>query len=142
MYFLRKLSFGLFSAILIAMSIGLTGCHHPTAEERIEWVVSKISSKLDLNTDQKAKLDDVKKAILEIYKGHESERAKQIEDLKEQILADHLDAGKLKSMATQRQKIIDENFDAVFAKVSVFHDSLKAEQRKKAVDLIDKFASH
>ena len=46
-------------AIILAVGglLGATGCTHPSPEKRAEWVVSAIKRKLDLNDEQKAKLD-------------------------------------------------------------------------------------
>lgn len=138
-----KRSCGGFAVILaVGGLLGATGCTHPSPEKRAEWVVSAIKRKLDLNDEQKAKLDAVKQAFLDTRKAHEGDRKKHFEEVKQMILSDKLDANKVKALMQERHKAMEQGFDPVFSKVQEFHASLSPEQKKKAVELMDKFSSH
>jgi protein CpxP len=142
----RKLGFGLGLIAALAgtgaMAGVMTGCHGHGPEGRAEWVTAKISSKLDLNDQQKAKLDEVKTAILDARKQHAADRVQGKEELKKLVLSDKLDAAQTKALLERRHQSMESNFDPIFAKVQAFHASLTPEQKQKAADVIDKFASH
>lgn len=127
------------SALMLV--IGVTACQrHRSFEGRSKWIASKISDELDLNKDQETKLEAVRQEFLAARNRHKDERAKNIEEVKQIVLSEKLDAAKVKEKLAHRQKFFDENFDTVFAKVSVFHAALNSEQKQKAVELIGKFA--
>ena len=106
----------------------------------IKLCCAQVNRELGLLDDQKAKLDDVKVTLLNIKKTHEADREKHLSDVKQLILSDKLDAAKVKALMAERQKMVDANFDTVFAKVSAFHASLTPEQKKKAAEFIDKIS--
>lgn len=127
---------------VLAAFAGFACSHHRSPEKRAEWIVSKVSSKLDLTEEQKSKLDAVKAAVLDLHKEHQADRTQHLEELKAWIMSEKLEVTRVKALMAQRQKAMDQNVDRVFGKVSEFHSSLSTEQKKKAVELIDKFASH
>ena len=43
----------------------MTGCKSPSPEQKADWIVKKVTSKLDLNNEQEAKLRAVKEAYLD-----------------------------------------------------------------------------
>ena len=118
----------------------LAACHFGP-EKRASWITSKISGELDLNNDQKAKLENVKRAFLDVRKSHQAEQKKHLDEMKQIILADKLDSAKIKSLMAQRDKTMMQDLDVVFGKMSDFHSSLTAEQKKKAVEMLENFAS-
>ena len=100
------------------------------------------SSELDLTAEQRIKLEALKETLVDINKAHQAERAKHLDEIKREILSDHLDSAKMRSLMWLRQRFINENFDNVFSKVAEFHASLMPEQKRKAVELLEKFFRH
>ncbi len=121
---------------------GVLRSRHFSPEKKAEWITSKISSELDLTTEQKAKLDAVKLGALELRKAHEAERAQHLKEVKDLILSEKLEKTKVKGLMAQRQKAMDEGVNQLFDKVAAFHASLTAEQKAKAVGMIEKFQKH
>lgn len=138
----KAFGMGLFLLALAGGSSGLSGCAPHTPEQKAEWIVSRISGELDLNAAQKTKLEAVKQAILDLHKAHQADRARLVDELKQAILADHLDAKSVKAVMTQRQKLMNENFDVLFPKIADFHDSLTHAQREKSATWVEKIARH
>lgn len=138
----KAFGLGLLLLALAGGSSGLSGCAPHTPEQKAEWITSRISSQLDLNAAQKTKLEAVKQAILDLHKSHQADRTQLVDGLKQAILADHLEAKKVKAIMAQRQKLMNENFDAVFPKIADFHDSLTPAQKKKAATWVEKIAHH
>lgn len=129
-------------ALLILVALGLTAvsaCTRPSPEQRAEWITRKVSSELDLTDEQKTHLDAVKQAMIDVRKTHKAERQSYFERVKQLILSEHLDAARVKALMAERQKQLDSDFDSVFEKVAAFHASLSADQKQKAVDLIEKY---
>lgn len=132
----------LIAGVLAISFVALIACHrHGGPEQRADWITGKISRELDLNDAQEAKLETVKQAFLENMKQHKGERSQSLDKVKQMISGDRLEAAQVKSLMAQRQKMMDESFDKVFGKVADFHASLTPEQKKKAVELIEKFES-
>ena len=123
-------------------SLSFAGCSSPTPEQRAQWVTAKVGSRLGLSAGQWMKLDAVKKAMVEARSSHSAEREKSIEDLKQMILAEHLDAKRAKALLTEREKELDADFDAIFAKVAELHASLSSDQRRKAAELLDEASAY
>lgn len=120
----------------------LTGCRHSSPEGRADWIVGKVSRQLDLTDVQKAKLEEVKKLVLEIRAKKVGDRDAHFKVAKEQILSAKLDRSVIRKAIQDRQADFDKDFDPVFDKVAEFHASLTPEQKTKAVELIEKFHSH
>jgi Spy/CpxP family protein refolding chaperone len=132
---------GLLIVTAAASLSALAGCgRHHSPEQKAEWVVSKISKKLELTADQKTKLESVKQAYLDVWTAHKDDRAKRLDEVKQMILSDRLDAAKVKSLMGERRKIEDDNFDPVFAKLAEFHASLTPQQKGKIAAFLDKVA--
>ena len=96
------------------------------------------SSKLDLTAEQRIKLEAVKDTLVAINNAHQVERAKHLDEIKREILSDRLNSAKIKSLIW----LTHENFDHVFGKVAEFHASLMSEQKRKAVELLEKVTRH
>ena len=100
------------------------------------------SSKLDLTGEQRIKLEAIKDTLVTINKAHQAERAKHLDEIKREILSDGLNSAKIRSLIWLRQRFINENFDNVFGKVAEFHASLMPEQKRKALELLEKVTRH
>ena len=65
---------------LLVLTVSIIGvsvsCKNKNPEQRAEHVVKKVSKKLDLNKDQKEKLNNLKDKMLAIHKSKESNKLK------------------------------------------------------------------
>lgn len=139
--FAGKFRVGLFFLLAAAGMGALAGCGgQRSPQQKAEWVVSKISRKLDLTAEQKTKLEAVKQAYLDVWTAHKADRTKRLEDVKQMILSDRLDPAKVKALMAERRKVEDDNFDPIFAKLAEFHASLTAQQKGKIAAFLDKAA--
>lgn len=130
--------------VAVVAAVGLLGgCKRGCdAEGRANKVVSKLSSKLDLNETQRAKLEDAKKAFVAARERARGDREKDVATLKALILSERVEASQVRPLIDKHKQVFDQNFNDVFAKVAEFHASLTPEQKQKAVELIDKFGRH
>ncbi len=130
------------SLCLALMATGALGAcqHRHNPEKFAERMTSKITSKLDLNDSQKAKLDEVKVAFLKSRSENKPDREKARAEIKSLITAEKLDTKRIKSLIEERRSGMEKNMDSVLAKVAEFHATLTAEQKQKAVEMMDKFS--
>lgn len=134
--------------IVPALAALLTACsHHPKdPAKRMEKMEDKISSELNLNDDQRAKLHDVfmaKKAIMEEKKPRKMELKREMVAM---IEAPKLDRAQFKMLMEKKEDLSEDKADAilseVYPKLEIFHASLSTDQRKKAAECIEKHAKH
>jgi hypothetical protein len=131
----------LFSAVMLLAAITLLpACNLQSPEQRAELAVKKISYDLDLNDNQKAKLNEVKQAYLDSRKANEGARDKHFNDIKQLLLSEKIESSKVKPLMTDRQKMWDKAFDSILPKFTEFHSSLTADQKRKAVEMLEKFS--
>lgn len=125
---------------LLVMGAMATGCKSgKNPEERANWITEKVTSKLDLDKDQESKLRDLVKAVQDERQAQREKNKAQKAELKEMILSDKLDKEATRKLMDTRHAAMKESFDPVFEKLQVFHASLKPEQKKEAVKLMEKF---
>jgi Spy/CpxP family protein refolding chaperone len=129
----------LFIILLPALFMSAMACHR-SKESRVDFVKGRISSQLDLNEDQEAKLTDLANAVKEQMK---EKRDVPTEEFKALIEAPVLNPEQSKAFFDKRKSEMEARADTIYAalfpKLAVFHDSLTDEQRKKVVALMDKF---
>lgn len=131
----RLILLGITAALVLA---GCNGCK-PTAERRAQWMVKHLSSKLDLDKAQKAKLDGIKAELIArraaAAKEHQDLRAALATSLKGEQPLDQVKwnewLGERPARAEARRFYI--------AKIAEFHAVLRPEQREKLVKLMEKW---
>lgn len=132
--------FSLITGALLVMGVA-TGCKSGAKgpEGKMNWITEKITDKLDLDKDQENKLRDLVQTVQEQRKAHREESKSQRDELKAMILSEKLDKEAAQKLMDSRQAAMRQSFDPVFEKLQVFHASLKPEQKKEAVELMEKF---
>lgn len=115
------------------------GCLHRGPEAKANWAVKRISSKLDLNKEQKAKLESIKNEILAKRQGWQAQGKSLKTDLVAQIRSDKIDQAKVRELVGENasKREMREFFIAKFAE---FHAVLNPEQREKLAKIFDRFA--
>ena len=129
-------------------ALGLAGCgrhgcrHAHDPAQRAEWITKKITSELDLNDAQKARLELVKEEFLAQHEKRKQEREEAFQTVLAQIRSKQLDTEKLQALIQQRHKHMEEVAPSVLKKIADFHASLSDEQKEKAAKKFEKFHSH
>ena len=127
---------GLF--VLIFGMFGFVSCQRKTPQQKADYVVKKVSSRLDLNEAQELKLEKIKVKALAIHARNKSTKEEMFGKVKGMILSDKLDEGEVKDLMSQRRQLIDEVVPEVLPDIIDFHASLNAEQKKDVVKFMDK----
>lgn len=119
----------------------LTNCHrHKSFEDRVEWISSKLSSKLDLDDSQQKTLDKIKKEIIAKKKDMHPQREKMMAEIIAEVKKDSFDKEKINTLFESKRAQQTEMRKFFIDKMAEFHAVLKPEQRKELGELMEKFA--
>jgi periplasmic protein CpxP/Spy len=110
-----------------------------TPEQRAEFLVDRISSKLDLTKEQVVKLNKIKDEILARIKTYQSDREIIHKELMEMAKSDKLDRNKLENFINKREARMKDLKPLLIDKIVEFHDMLTPEQKNRIAEKMDKF---
>ncbi|TGM77599.1 periplasmic heavy metal sensor [Leptospira mtsangambouensis] len=128
--------------LVSVMAFAFGNCRgHKDFEKRIEWVASKLTSKLDLDEAQKAKLETIKAELIAKHKEMKPKHESWAKEMATQIRAEKIDTKLLDKMSIERETRHQEMRKFFQSKLVEFHAVLKPEQREKFADLVERFAS-
>ena len=98
------------------------------------FIMGMIAEKLDLNSDQKARVERIKDQIKERMEAKKGSREGMMDEFANEFKKDNMDKNKLKELDQKREQNMQEMKDFMTDKMIEFHDLLTPEQRIKAVD--------
>ena len=125
------------------VTFGMVGCkRHKDPNAMIDRGIEHISSKFELETQQKAKLavlgSSLKETLLEI----KNTRADTAQTLRKELASENINA----ELVTQKLQglvgVVSNSIPKLVSAFADFHASLNAEQRKMITDRTEKFMSH
>lgn len=94
-----------------------------------------IANKLDLNEDQKAKFDNLQKVISEQKEANQADNMR--EQFKALLTAPVLDQYQALTLFEQKAATMQQSAPIIIAAIASFTDSLSAEQKAKAQDMME-----
>jgi len=124
--------------VLCGCGLLFVACNR-TPEQKANYVVEKIVSKLDLETNQTQKLHELKDQLLKVKRDRSADKKEMHNDIKKLLLSNRIEASDVKDIISRKEKIISEEFSDVFTKFQDFHASLSSKQKNKAVSILEKF---
>lgn len=128
----RVTKFSLIGAGALAIITTISGCNHfSSPENRAEWMVDKVSSKLELNDVQQTRLRALSDEMLSSRKAMKtklSESHEQVTALFEQTTLDQKKALGIVQLHTQT---VEEQAPIMISAFANFYDSLDVEQQAK-----------
>jgi Spy/CpxP family protein refolding chaperone len=98
-----------------------------------------IAKRLNLDEQQKAKLEAVHEAMHQAREHFHKERTALFDEIVAQIQGERLDEAKVLQLLEQRQALMSQVAPQVVAKVAELHASLTPEQKAKAVEHLTRF---
>lgn len=110
--------------------------------DKAEFIVSRISSKLDLNEVQKQNLESLKDTILEQKKLAKGDNNDPRETVKALLSQPVLDEAKVQSLVEERTTRVHLAAPKVISALANFTNSLNDEQRAEIIKMVDKFGKH
>ena len=124
------------------LAMGVVACNHGmyfgTPEERGEWMVQKVTSELELDAAQQAKLATVKDEFLDMRTDLRSEREQTRADVLVMMQQPVLDRNKANAIVAQYVNKVDARAPQIIDAIGDFYDSLNDEQRAE----LNGFISH
>ncbi|MGH7231543.1 MAG: Spy/CpxP family protein refolding chaperone [Nitrospiraceae bacterium] len=127
-------------AVLVMGALSVSACHrHRSPAERTDRMAGKIAKELDLNDEQKGKLEAVKAEFLAAQAQMRKEHEALFDGLLAQVQADQLDQAKLLQLFERHQALGARVAPGVVAKVADFHASLTPKQKAEAVEHLKHF---
>ena len=134
---LRKLKFiipVLVVAFILTSVIGIVYAKKKFRDGPEGFIMGMISEKLDLNSDQKARVERIKDQIKERMEAKKDSREGMMDEFANEFKKDNMDKNKLKELDQKREQNMQEMKEFMMDKMIEFHDILTPEQRIKAVD--------
>lgn len=101
--------------------------------------MSRVSSELNLNENQRSQLEDIKNEIMAAKKRHKEDKQRGLEEAKSLILSQEIGLNQVQELMARRQDLIQEELPNIFPKIQSFHAGLSAEQKQKIVNFMNKF---
>lgn len=144
---LKRTLIGLFSASVLVG--GLTACGHrehrfganPSAEEASQYrgkMVDRVSSKLDLNADQKQRLnvlaDKLHAQRVALVGQTKDPRA----EMKALVAGVKFDKARAQALVTEKTTAVQNNSPEVLTALADFYDSLNPAQQQKVRDFMER----
>ena len=127
----------------IALVSGLAACgHHHTPEERADYMVEKITSKMDLTEPQVNKLDALKDELLSVRKEMLEERETVHNEVNELLSQPTLDQTRALSLVRDRTESVNQKAPQVITALAGFYDSLNPEQQAMLREKLEEHKAH
>lgn len=130
-----RLFLGLAACASVAM---VTGCK-ASLEERGQKVTRHVSSRLDLNDEQKAEFKKLVDLAVADFKSLHSERKALAAEVEKQIVAEKADTTTIKKLMSEQSAKRQELMVKWVDQIAAFQAKLSPEQKQKALKMIQKF---
>ena len=144
-----KLSTRIITAVLlIAGSSGVVyafGKHNDwgmSPEEKIEFVTDRVTSKLDLDSQQQENFGKLAQTVAQLMLDAKATREQQVNEIGALLQDPGFNQARALELVQQKTQMINENAPLVITSLAVFLDSLNAEQKQQVQDFIRHHRRH
>lgn len=131
-------------ALLLLIVVFMTRCsshrfHSQSPEKKAEWVVKKISNELNLDDNQKAKLNDIKSEFLTKHQSIGDMKSEIWDEMYKQVISEKIDEEKLNALFAEKETQFKDMRTFSISKFAEFHAMLTPEQRNELSEKMKKF---
>lgn len=144
-----KLSTRIITAVLlIAGSSGVVyafGKHNDwgmSPEEKIEFVTDRVTSKLDLDSQQQENFGKFAQTVAQLMLDAKTTREQQVNEIGALLQDPSFNQARALELVQQKTQMINENAPLVITSLAVFLDSLNTEQKQQLQDFIQHHRRH
>jgi Spy/CpxP family protein refolding chaperone len=121
----------------------LSACrHHHDAEYRSQWMIDKVTRKLELDAEQQAKLQQVNDEMNTVRQT----LRQQFGDDRQQLLAlldqPTLDQNRILELIQSHTRAINESAPVIVAAIGNFYDGLTPAQQAEVRDFVEQHRGH
>ena len=132
------------AVLLLIIAVFIAACskhpfHHQSPEKKAEWVVKKISSELDLDESQNAKLEEIKSDILAKHQNFGGMKSEIWKEISTQVKSENINEEKLNALFADKEAQFKEMRTYLVTKIAEFHSILTPEQRLKLAEKMNDF---
>ncbi len=129
---------------VILLGIGLAGCHPKmdtmgVAEKVFIKMVDKTAGKLDLTTEQMAKLEQLKVDIRKNFEEGKVERKDSLAMIREEGLKENPDIPKMTSLLQESLQVETQRINRAFDLMLEYQENLNDHQKKKLGQMISEW---
>ncbi|MCB1193276.1 MAG: Spy/CpxP family protein refolding chaperone [Leptospiraceae bacterium] len=143
---MKNIQKNIFIFVLVVLTVAFTvTCedkfHKMSPEKKAEKIVEKLSSNLNLDDEQKQKLNQIKDEVVAKMKANMKNRGSFSKEFAEDIKSDTLNKEKLLQFLKDRADKRNSMHEFMVDKFIEFHAILNPEQREKLAEKIEKFGN-
>jgi len=136
--------FFVYGVLVVFLTGGLLGCKPridtmSEAEKIFIKKVDRTAGKLDLNEDQKGKLEGLKAEIRKNFREGAKEKKDALAKIKEEAMKENPDVGKMTSLLQGMLRNEAERLNKGFDLMVGFESNLNDTQKKKLTEMISKY---
>jgi hypothetical protein len=124
--------------LITATTLGLTACHK-SPEQKSEYIVKRITKKLDLNSTQVEKLNAVASKVVKLHRENKTKKDEFRSDIKSLLVQDQIKQEEVLNLMERKRTQVELILPDVLPEILEFHSSLNLEQKQKLVSLMDRF---
>ena len=143
----RKGIIGIIASVT-AVVVALVGCghqkfwsHEDSSEARAEWVIKRVSDRLDLTPQQQEELNRISKAVMDRHKEIHASRENSRQKLLAMVRSDAIDRAELDRLVEEKKSLIEEVLPFFMDRALEFHAMLTPGQREKLATEMEKHHS-
>ena len=125
-------------ALLFIFAFIMAGCSRPTMQQRMNFMVDRISQRLSLTPDQQTNLIQIKDGFFSRLKSQQDQRGELGDEFVALIKSDTIDTNKLNDIKLKMKDLNGDLGDYVTRSLVDFHKTLTPEQREKVADWLEK----
>jgi len=144
-----KLSTRIITAVLlVASSSGVVyafskhGDWGMTPAEKAEFVSERVTSKLDLDSEQQQKFNDLANLVVDIMQEARASRQQQLSEISQLLQESSFNQAQALELIQQKTQLVNEKAPLVIGSLAVFVDSLNAEQKQELQEFMQRHHRH
>jgi hypothetical protein len=135
---MTRTKMAMITGLFIAISLSVTACgpRHSDERHRSQWIIQRISEKLDLNKTQQEKLKAINAEILIGLKKYRDKQQQLLGSLIKDVQAPTMNKKLLMEVVHSREKAYSDIAPRVADKIIDFQASLNEAQKKKVAEYL------
>ena len=144
-----KLSTRIITAVLlvagssgVVYAFGKHGDWGMTPAEKAEFVSERVTKKLDLDSQQQQKFDDLANLVVEIMQQARATREHQVSEISQLIEDPSFKQARALELIQQKTQLVNDKAPLVIGSLAVFVDSLNSDQKQELQEFMQRRHRH
>ncbi|MFC1751318.1 Spy/CpxP family protein refolding chaperone [Pseudomonadota bacterium] len=130
------------SGIILATTLVACGFHHKTPEEKADYVVEKITKKLELTPAQVTQLEQLKSQLLTTRQTFADKKEKARNTIDSLLSQPTLDQQRTMALVKEHTDEVNQTAPTIIASLAGFYDSLTPEQQTQLREKLEEYRDH